>query len=297
MARRPSRRCRGRPRSRSRRAPRRSRSTWRRRAASSGASSARRAQAHAQLVGEVAASATRHLIQELRDASTAHRASSATSTRSRHDMIAHAEEFRHLERSGRPCPFHAAARRLPRPLPRQRARRPQRGARRAGGRRAEPHARQPGRPDRASRPLRHAVTDFTLIKAGRAPPRERRLPDPRGARRAAQPSSLGGAQEVRSRAAAIRIEEPLEELRLVSTVSLAPEPIPLDVKVVLIGSPLLYYLLYALDEDFASCSRSRSTSTTRCRGPRSSSALRALHRRPLPRGGAAALRRPRASRG
>jgi lon-related putative ATP-dependent protease len=48
----------------------------------------------------------------------------------------------------------------------------------------------------------------------------------------------------------IRIEEPLEELRPVTTASLAPEPIPLDVKVVLIGSPLVYYLLYALDEDF-----------------------------------------------
>jgi len=33
-------------------------------------------------------------------------------------------------------------------------------------------------------------------------------------------------------------------------VSLAPEPIPLSVKVVLIGSPFIYYLLYTLDEDF-----------------------------------------------
>ncbi len=49
---------------------------------------------------------------------------------------------------------------------------------------------------------------------------------------------------------AIRIEGPLEELRAMSTVSLAPEPIPLSVKIVLIGSPFLYYLLYNLDEDF-----------------------------------------------
>ncbi len=41
-----------------------------------------------------------------------------------------------------------------------------------------------------------------------------------------------------------------EQLRLVSTVSLEPEPIPLDVKVVLIGTPVLYYLLYEHDEDF-----------------------------------------------
>jgi len=36
----------------------------------------------------------------------------------------------------------------------------------------------------------------------------------------------------------------------VSVVSLDPEPIPLDVKVILMGSPYLYYLLYALDEEF-----------------------------------------------
>ena len=34
-----------------------------------------------------------------------------------------------------------------------------------------------------------------------------------------------------------------------STVSLEPEPIPLDVKVVLLGEPLLYYLLYHYDPE------------------------------------------------
>lgn len=48
----------------------------------------------------------------------------------------------------------------------------------------------------------------------------------------------------------IRTEELAQELGLISTVTLRPEPIPLDVKVVLIGDPLLYYLLYAFDEDF-----------------------------------------------
>jgi predicted ATP-dependent protease len=41
-----------------------------------------------------------------------------------------------------------------------------------------------------------------------------------------------------------------EALSLVSTVSLDPEPIPLNVKVVLIGERLLYYLLYEFDPDF-----------------------------------------------
>jgi predicted ATP-dependent protease len=48
----------------------------------------------------------------------------------------------------------------------------------------------------------------------------------------------------------IRIEEPGEQFRLYSTVTLEPEPIPLNVKVVLIGSPWLYYLLHALDPEF-----------------------------------------------
>ena len=47
-----------------------------------------------------------------------------------------------------------------------------------------------------------------------------------------------------------RIESLGQALSLVSTVSLEPEPIPLDVKVVLLGSPRLYHLLYQLDEDF-----------------------------------------------
>jgi lon-related putative ATP-dependent protease len=46
------------------------------------------------------------------------------------------------------------------------------------------------------------------------------------------------------------IEEPSERLGLTSTRTLRPAPIPLNVKVVLIGTPLIYHLLYVLDEDF-----------------------------------------------
>ena len=49
----------------------------------------------------------------------------------------------------------------------------------------------------------------------------------------------------------IRIESIEQALSLATTVSLQPEPIPVDVKVVLVGSPLLYYLLSQHDEDFA----------------------------------------------
>ncbi|HML11341.1 MAG TPA: ATP-binding protein [Stellaceae bacterium] len=49
----------------------------------------------------------------------------------------------------------------------------------------------------------------------------------------------------------IRIESIEQALSLATTVSLQPEPISVDVKVVLIGSPLLYYLLSQHDDDFA----------------------------------------------
>ncbi|MBI4553277.1 MAG: AAA family ATPase, partial [Candidatus Latescibacteria bacterium] len=48
----------------------------------------------------------------------------------------------------------------------------------------------------------------------------------------------------------IRLEEPGEQYRTIATVSIEPEPIPLNVKVVMIGSPQIYHLLLAYDEDF-----------------------------------------------
>jgi lon-related putative ATP-dependent protease len=47
-----------------------------------------------------------------------------------------------------------------------------------------------------------------------------------------------------------RIESLGEEFSAVPIATLRPEPIPLDVKVVLLGSPYLHRLLYQLDEDF-----------------------------------------------
>ncbi|MEZ4832234.1 MAG: ATP-binding protein [Caldilineaceae bacterium] len=48
----------------------------------------------------------------------------------------------------------------------------------------------------------------------------------------------------------IRIEPMAEEYALIATKTLEPQPIPLNVKVVLTGDPLLYYLLYNADEEF-----------------------------------------------
>jgi len=53
------------------------------------------------------------------------------------------------------------------------------------------------------------------------------------------------------RAREIRIESVEQMLSLASTISLEPEPVPLDLKVVLVGEPQLYYQLQSLDPDFA----------------------------------------------
>ena len=48
----------------------------------------------------------------------------------------------------------------------------------------------------------------------------------------------------------IRIESLAQQYSFISTTSLEPEPIPIDVKVALIGERVLYYLLYHYDPDF-----------------------------------------------
>ena len=48
----------------------------------------------------------------------------------------------------------------------------------------------------------------------------------------------------------IKIEDMAEQFRLIATVSLKPQPIPLKCKIILIGPPVLYYLLHQLDSDF-----------------------------------------------
>ncbi|MDP2168752.1 MAG: AAA family ATPase [Thermodesulfovibrionales bacterium] len=48
----------------------------------------------------------------------------------------------------------------------------------------------------------------------------------------------------------LKIEDVWEQYRLMSTTTLKPEAIPLDVKVVLLGNPYLYYLLYNLDDEY-----------------------------------------------
>lgn len=48
----------------------------------------------------------------------------------------------------------------------------------------------------------------------------------------------------------IKIEDVWEQYRLVSTTTLRPEAVPLNVKVILLGAPYLYYALYNMDEEY-----------------------------------------------
>ncbi|HOA82988.1 MAG TPA: ATP-binding protein [Thermodesulfovibrio thiophilus] len=48
----------------------------------------------------------------------------------------------------------------------------------------------------------------------------------------------------------IRIEDVWEQYRLITTTTLRPEPIPLNVKVILTGTHFLYYILYNYDDEY-----------------------------------------------
>ncbi len=48
----------------------------------------------------------------------------------------------------------------------------------------------------------------------------------------------------------IKIEDPAEMFGLITTKTLQPQPIPLNIKVILIGDPYIYQILYIYDEDF-----------------------------------------------
>jgi lon-related putative ATP-dependent protease len=48
----------------------------------------------------------------------------------------------------------------------------------------------------------------------------------------------------------VKIEDPLEMFGMITTRSLQPQPIPLNIKVILVGDPYVYQILYIYDEDF-----------------------------------------------
>ena len=93
------------------------------------------------------------------------------------------------------------------------------------------------------------VTDFGLIKPGALHRTNGGYLILDGQQALQQPYAWAGLKRA-LRAREIRIEPLGQALSLVSTVSLEPEPIPLDVKVLLVGERMLYYMLYQFDPDF-----------------------------------------------
>ena len=94
------------------------------------------------------------------------------------------------------------------------------------------------------------MTDFTQLKPGALPLANGGYLILDASKLLTQPYAWEGLKRVLL-TGAIRIESLAQMLSLVSTVSLEPEPIPLDIKVVLLGDRLLYYLLHELDPEFA----------------------------------------------
>lgn len=66
------------------------------------------------------------------------------------------------------------------------------------------------------------------------------------------------ALKIALKAGEIQIEDPAQMLGLASTEGLRPEPVPLQAKILLVGSPLLYQLLQYYDEDFQKLFRIRA---------------------------------------
>ena len=95
------------------------------------------------------------------------------------------------------------------------------------------------------------VTNFTLIKPGALHQANHGYLIVDARRLLMQPFAYEGLKRT-LRARKVHIEPVERLLGLMSTVSLEPEAIDLDIKVVLIGEPMIYYLLNAYDPEFIS---------------------------------------------
>ncbi|MBE9552657.1 MAG: AAA family ATPase, partial [Proteobacteria bacterium] len=94
------------------------------------------------------------------------------------------------------------------------------------------------------------VTDFTLIEAGALHRANGGYLVLDALKLLTQPYAWEGLKRV-LRAGEVQIESLGQSLGLIDTVSLDPEPVPLDIKIVLVGERMLYYLLCEYDPDFS----------------------------------------------
>lgn len=93
------------------------------------------------------------------------------------------------------------------------------------------------------------VTDFNMIRAGALHRANGGYLILDALKVLLQPFAWEGLKRM-LRSRQIKIESLGQMYSLISTVSLEPEPVPLDVKVTLLGPPLLYYLLRSYDPEF-----------------------------------------------
>jgi lon-related putative ATP-dependent protease len=93
------------------------------------------------------------------------------------------------------------------------------------------------------------ITDFTLIKSGALHRANNGYLVLEAYKLLQHPFSWEALKRA-LRSGEIHIGSLEQMLSLVSTVSLEPEPMPLNLKVVLVGDRILYYLLYQLDPEF-----------------------------------------------
>lgn len=94
------------------------------------------------------------------------------------------------------------------------------------------------------------VTDFSLIKAGALHLANGGFLVLDAQKLFSQPFAWEALKRS-LKAEQISIENPAQTAGLVSTVSLAPQPIPLKVRVAIVGNPRLFYMAQQLDPDFA----------------------------------------------
>ena len=94
-----------------------------------------------------------------------------------------------------------------------------------------------------------AVTDFTMIKAGALHRANGGYLVLNVLDLLRNPFAYEGLKRAIKTKTAV-IEDVLEQYRMVSIAVLKPEPMPLSVKIILIGSPAIYYLLNQMDDEY-----------------------------------------------
>lgn len=95
------------------------------------------------------------------------------------------------------------------------------------------------------------VTDFTMIKPGALHRANGGYLILQARDLLSSPLSWEALKRALKTPSMIRIDNIGEQYGLIPTATLRPEPIPLDVKVIVIGATLVYHLLYQYDDDFS----------------------------------------------